>query len=145
MKTIILFFVCLICFSLNSFAQNENKVLLNKTYKVRAIGHYGKIETIGHYGKPLDTKVWKWKDKIIFKNNKIHFNSFSKDWESLYFPCTISVDSITHIINFTSEITYTAGYEKLTGTITGDTIEGTIKSFTYDGVIILFSFSGKIK
>ena len=109
------------------------------------MGHYDKIKAIGHYGNPSDTNVWKWKDKIIFKNNKIHFNHLSGDWDSLYVLCTISVDSNTNIINFTSEITYSAGFEKLSGTITGDAIEGTIKSFRDDGVLILISFLGKIK
>jgi hypothetical protein len=135
LKTLILFFASIIFISSNSFAQNENKILLNRTYKGKVIEDYN------------TTHPYKWKDEIIFKDNKIYFKVFSKNWGSPYDTCTISVDSNTKIITFISEEVRNDENEsrKLSGTINGDVINGTVVITRNDWVKRPYSFSGKIK
>lgn len=135
MKTKILFFASIIFVSLNSFAQNENKILLNRTYKGKVIEDHN------------TTHPYKWKDEIIFKDNKIYFKVFSKNWGFPYDTCTISVDSNTKIITFTSGEVRNDENEsrKLSGTINGEVINGTVVITRSDWVKRPYSFSGKIK
>ncbi len=120
--------------SLNSFAQNEDNILLNKTYKVTVVEDYN----------PTDSGPRK--AKITFKDNVIYFHDFSDNWDFTYIPCTISVDSNTQIITFNSDVFDDSWIKrKLSGTITGDVIEGNILITTTDGVKWPSSFSGKLK
>jgi hypothetical protein len=135
LKAKILFFAGIIFVSLHSFAQNGSKILLNKTYEAKVIEDYN----------TPDSNIWK--DKIIFKNNKLYFKTFSKNWGFPYDTCTFSIDSNSTIINFIG-----AQVEDdeddirwLKGTINGEFIEGTVQIFRNDGVLRPYSFSGKIK
>lgn len=133
MKTQILFLAITIFLSLHSHAQNGNNILLNKTYK-------GKV--VEDYNTP-DSNIWK--DKIIFKNNKLYFKVFSKNWGFPYDTCTFSIDSNSTIINFTGAQVEDDGDDIrfLKGTINGEFIEGTVRIFRSDGVVRPYSFSGK--
>jgi len=103
---------------------------------------------IGRVIEDPDTKDSNtWKDKIIFKNNKIYFKVFSKNWRFPYATCTFSVDSTTHIITFKSERVRNSDNDSriLSGTISHDSIEGTVRILRYDGVWRPYSFLGKMK
>ena len=134
MKTKVLLFVGIIFVTFNSLAQNGDKILLNKKYKVKVI-------------EDPNTKHSNiWNDKIIFKNNKLYFKVFSKNWDFPYAMCTFSVDSSSNIISFTSEVANSTHDTRiLNGTITPDSIEGTVEIARNDGVMRPYSFSGKIK
>ncbi len=135
MRTTILICIAAVFISLNSFAQNGNSIVLNRTYKGRVVEDYNTPDS------------GSWKDKIIFKNNKIYFKVFSKNWGFPYAPCTISVDSNSNVITFTSEVVQNGYGDRriLNGTITGKTIEGFVQIDRYDHVKRPYSFSGKIK
>jgi hypothetical protein len=133
LKTKVLFFAGLLFISINSLAQLGSTILLNKTYQVKVIEDYN----------TPDSNTWK--DEIIFKNNKLYFKVFSKNWGFPYAPCTISVDS-NKIITFTSEVRNDDNdYRILNGTITDKAVEGFVQIRRNDHVIRPYSFSGKIK
>ncbi len=133
-KTTILFLAGILFVSLNSFAQNGPKVLLNKAYKVRVVEDYNTPDSNS------------WKDEIIFKNNKLYFLVFFEKLGLPIMPSVLfSVDS-TNAITFTSEVRNDDDDDRiLNGTITGDAIVGFVQIRRNDHVIRPYSFSGKIK
>jgi hypothetical protein len=134
MNSKILFFAAIIFLSLNSLAQSGNKILLNKTYLVKVIED------------PNTKHPNIWEDEVNFKNGKLYFKIFSKNWGFPYAPCTISVDSSSNVITFTSEVkNSTHASRKLSGTINGDAIDGTVEIIRKDGVKRPYTFSGSLK